>query len=500
MSLLCIIGCFHCSVLAEESGEFTLFLRKADGFLVRYVQRGEVNYDAITGEPATLEALLSTLAELKSMPPRGSTLDKAFWINVYNICTIDMVRSFYPMGSPLDVGDFFDRKEHEIGGELFSLNEIERNKLISVHNDPRIHFAIVCAAKGCPPILGSAYYPDNVDSRLDERARFVINDERWVRVDSPSKTIYLSKIFEWYREEFERDAGSLVGYVGKYHAGDIPDDIAVRFMEYDWSLNALSGEGIDLQSYTPGKLLLPGQIEVKEFLNLYTQTEYFDDDAERRKQNSRSTYFTSTTSVGYGFKRNVNLGFDLYLKSVLNDDEDASAFEILSFPSDDNARTALTGIAPKVKISPIRSIPTLSIQTLLLIPFGDDFEDVPFLDYNGVQWWTQLFYDYSVGGDFLVYVESDYYWRLDTDIETFVTPLKLILQYYPADRWTVYGLGEYSPSWNDGSMSAYYTQLGFGLKYQLLPNLEVESLVSMFPAGRNKGAGSTVNLGLRFLR
>ena len=259
-----------------------------------------------------------------------------------------------------------------------------------------------------------------------------------------------------------------------------------------------------VQDYTPGTLLQPGQLEVKVFNNLYTQTAFFNENREKIDQGIRSTYFTSITNVLYGIKANFNVGFDLYVKSVLNSREDSSPFSLFSFPSHNMARTAISAIAPKIKVAPFSSIPSLSFQTSVLFPLAEDLEgrnnDRPFLDYKGIQWWTQVFYDYSINEDWLLYFENDYFWRLDATAENFVTPLKAILQHYPTPRWVVYALGDFSPSWDGFKLSTYYGQAGVGAKYLILPFLEVESLFTIFPFGKNKGAGRTYNIGFRFLR
>ncbi len=501
--------CLHQSDAESSTTTISRFFEKTDAFLRTFVVDGSVNYQGIKDEPGELQELVSVLANANPALLSSMNAAKAFWINAYNISTINTVVTSYPLRSPQDESRFFESRDNVIAGETLSLNEIEKDRLLNNYPDPRVHFAIVCAAVGCPPLVSQAYTAEQLDVRLDERAKAVINDPRWVRVDHGARVVHASRLFDWYSHEFEEESGTIIAFLNSFHDEGIPVDYSIEFMPYDWSLNDIgpgqAGElttaDVDLQAYTPGKLLLPGQIEVKEFWNLYTQTAYFDDNGERRDSDGRSTYFTATTSILYGIARRWNVGLDIYLKAVQNaNDPDSSPFEVLTFPSDDNARATFTAIAPKVKVSPFEWAPQFSLQTAVVIPLANDLEDDPFLDYDGVQWWTQLFYDYSMGEDFLLYLESDYYWRLDSDAESFVTPLKAILQHYPGNRWTIYALGELAPSWANGKRNAYYTQIGLGTKYQLLTYLEVEFLASIFPVGESKGAGSTLNLGIRLLK
>ena len=109
--------------------------------------------------------------------------------------------------------------------------------------EPRIHFALVCAAVGCPILRRGAYFPDSVRTQLEADAnRFIHNPDK-VRCDAEKKTLYLSKIFKWYGEDFVKAAGSVAGYVGGYLGADVAvgDKWAIVFLPYDWNLNRVEG-------------------------------------------------------------------------------------------------------------------------------------------------------------------------------------------------------------------------------------------------------------------
>ena len=111
--------------------------------------------------------------------------------------------------------------------------------IIPKFKDPRIHFALVCAARSCPVISMYAYRAETIEEELDRITRNVCNDERYVRLEGD--TLYLSKIFDWYYNEFTVDQ-SLVTYLNQYREESIPDDVKIEYDEYDWSLNDTSGE------------------------------------------------------------------------------------------------------------------------------------------------------------------------------------------------------------------------------------------------------------------
>ena len=267
----------------------------------------------------------------------------------------------------------------------------------------------------------------------------------------------------------------------------------------------------NLQAYTPSRLLARGEIDVKVFNNLYTQTAFFNGSGSRTDANRRDTYFTSIVSILVGYSRKLNLGIDLYPKAVRVGAEGSSPFSVLQFSTNDRARATLAAIAPKIKFAPFRSAPNLALQTALYIPLASDLEGIrsgrPFLDYDDVQVWLQAFYDVSFDPSWLLYLEGGFFFRYDSASENrnheYIYPFKGILNYYASDRWTVYAMTELTPSalqLDSSLFSTLYTQIGAGLKFQVTPRFELETLVTTFPFGYNKGAGQTYNLGMRLVR
>jgi hypothetical protein len=124
------------------------------------------------------------------------------------------------------------------GGDV-SLDDIEHGTLRADFREPRIHFALVCASRSCPSLRGEAYRAPDLGRQLDEQARAFLGDESKNRFDPAANTLYLSRIFDWFRADFEAVAPSLPAYVARY-ANDPrvgQADVEVKFLEYDWSLN-----------------------------------------------------------------------------------------------------------------------------------------------------------------------------------------------------------------------------------------------------------------------
>ena len=257
-------------------------------------------------------------------------------------------------------------------------------------------------------------------------------------------------------------------------------------------------------------MLVRGQFDVKVFNNLYTQTAFFNGEGSRTDANRRDTYFTSIVSVAFGVSPRLNLGVDLYPKAVRVGAEGSSPFSVLQFSTNTNARAALAAIAPKVKFTPFPKRPRLATQIALYIPFSSDLEGSesgrPFLDYDDMQIWLQAFYDVSINASWLLYLEGGFFFRYDSTEDQrnheYIYPVKGIMNYFATPRLTLYGLVEVTPSALnlDASLfSTVYTQVGGGAKYQITPRFEIETLITTFPLGVNKGAGQTYNFGFRYV-
>jgi hypothetical protein len=132
----------------------------------------------------------------------------------------------------LDNGKTWDVKWIKLGGKTYSLNQIEHEIIRPQFKDARIHFAVNCAAKSCPPLYNKAYTEENVNRYLEKRTIQFINDNKYNSIST--KKAEISKIFEWYQEDF----GDLITYLNKYlKQEDISKKAKVSFKEYDWSLN-----------------------------------------------------------------------------------------------------------------------------------------------------------------------------------------------------------------------------------------------------------------------
>lgn len=221
--------------LSEEAESIDIDHSAFDALLRRYVSvAGNVDYAAIKSNISQLDDYLGYLSQ--NVPASSSSKNErlAFWINAYNANTIKLIVDNYPVNSIMDLygGKAFDKKWIKIGGETLSLNDIENNKIRAKFNEPRIHFAVNCAAKSCPPILNKAWTAENVQSTLEARTIAFVNDAAYNKISKGS--VQISKIFEWYAKDFPSD---IVNYLNKYSQTSINSGAKVGYIEYDWALN-----------------------------------------------------------------------------------------------------------------------------------------------------------------------------------------------------------------------------------------------------------------------
>ena len=214
-----------------------------NALLADHVRGDGIDYDGLAEDASKLDAYLSPAA---SFSTEALSRDEAmaFWINMYNAWTLKLILTKYPdIDSIKELGSLFSspwkKRFVKIGGKTLTLGEIEHDVLRAQYNDPRIHFAINCASRSCPPLLPEAYDAARLDAQLDEATRAFINKTDNTQVKGSDITV--SRIFKWYKEDFGND---IPAYINRYATGTLKkalektgDSPEVTFMPYDWSLN-----------------------------------------------------------------------------------------------------------------------------------------------------------------------------------------------------------------------------------------------------------------------
>ena len=233
-----VLSSFASTDIAVDNSLYSELLKK-------YVSNGKVDYAGFKTEEVKLDRYLKILENVD--PDKLSQAEQfAFYANAYNAWTIKLILSDYPdVTSIKDLGSLlkspWKKKIVRIDGEVISLDHVEHEILRPRYNDPRVHFAINCAAKSCPPLQPDPFRGEILDQQLNDATRSFINDQNSYRLED--NNLYVSRIFKWFSEDFNDDA---FGFFLKYATGDLKkeleaksDRISVKYLQYDWSLNGM---------------------------------------------------------------------------------------------------------------------------------------------------------------------------------------------------------------------------------------------------------------------
>ena len=194
-------------------------------------------------DEAALRGVVKALASVDASALKGNE-KKAYWINAYNAVTLQAMLEFHPVKSILKVtkgGKPYDVfKKYPFGPKRVTLDHME-HKILRKVGDPRIHAAIVCASKGCPPLHNRAYLPRTLDAQLDA------NVKTWFK--SPTRglklsgdTAHVSEIFNWFGVDFGKTKQAHLDWIAKYVDAKTAKklksgDLSVKYIKWDWSAN-----------------------------------------------------------------------------------------------------------------------------------------------------------------------------------------------------------------------------------------------------------------------
>lgn len=212
-----------------------------DKTLQTHVNDGHVNYAGIQKDPG----FPVYIEYLRQINPDKLNTDReklAFWINAYNALSIKGIIDGLSPSTFFGRRKFFRSAEYEVGGKALTLDTIEK-EIIASFNDPRFHFAIVCASASCPKLLSEAYTAEKLDEQFDKNTRDFLNNPNKNRFDNEKNLARLSKIFDWFAKDFENHSGSIQKYIAPYIndpnlATKLKNEtVKIKFLKYDWSLN-----------------------------------------------------------------------------------------------------------------------------------------------------------------------------------------------------------------------------------------------------------------------
>ncbi|MBW3597529.1 MAG: DUF547 domain-containing protein, partial [Planctomycetes bacterium] len=205
---------------------------------------GWVDYEGLQGDAAQLDRYLAELADAP-FEDLGRDEKLALLINAYNAFTLRLILDHYPLESIKDIPEpkRWEAERWKVGPHTWTLNQIEHEQIRPNFREPRIHFALVCAAVGCPPLRQDAYTGERLEEQLAEQTEYVHTHPRWLRFDAERNVVHLTELYQWYGTDFEQYAPSVLDYAARYapelkKALDSPVPPRIEWIKYDWALNS----------------------------------------------------------------------------------------------------------------------------------------------------------------------------------------------------------------------------------------------------------------------
>lgn len=232
-------------------------------------EKGMVDYSSLKRNRKLLDSFETSMDRLEPSTYRSWQEEQkiAFWMNAYNAFTLKAIIDHYPIeasffssilypkNSIRQIAGVWNSLPFRIMGRSYTLDEIEHEILRKQFDEPRLHMALVCAAKGCPALRNEPYTAAGLSQQLDDQARIFLENSKNFRIEKAESTVYLSKIFDWYGLDFLGKFGDSAGFKGKSHVQKavlafisqyLPEEdssylreeiYTIRFLEYDWTLN-----------------------------------------------------------------------------------------------------------------------------------------------------------------------------------------------------------------------------------------------------------------------
>ncbi|MDR3613549.1 MAG: DUF547 domain-containing protein [Candidatus Obscuribacterales bacterium] len=264
-----LVLAFVLSILCQSAFAFDKQHRLFTAELKKYVHAGCVDYAAWKKSPQQLDAYLDGLAGISTQEYEalGTAEKKALWLNGYNAFTIKIVLDHYPLHGNIDyypadslrqIPDVWEKYHFKIAGRNVDLDDVEHGVIRREFHDPRMHFAVVCAARGAAPLCNQAFTAEDIDAVLEGAKNAYLSDTNNLRFDEVNNVLLVSRVFSWFPLDFApanffkgrttppSDFAVILAYLASNGPPDLVkklarvhdlNDIKVSYLSYDWSLN-----------------------------------------------------------------------------------------------------------------------------------------------------------------------------------------------------------------------------------------------------------------------
>lgn len=212
---------------------------------VKFLKNGQslFNYQNIKNNPTKFYNYLKSLSDLskKDYDKMSKEDQMAFLINAYNAFTVKLIIENYPLKSIKDIGSFFfspwKKEFFKLLGKKRHLDYIEHEVLRKDFKEPRVHFAVVCASMGCPNLQNFAWTGKKLEEQFQLATKNFLGQKDKNFYDKKKKTLFISKIFKWYGDDFNSLHKSAKNFILNFYKIEDKKDIAIKWQDYKWELN-----------------------------------------------------------------------------------------------------------------------------------------------------------------------------------------------------------------------------------------------------------------------
>jgi len=215
------------------------WIQTYNGLLGKYVTDGGVKYGAWKNNPADMQAIQQVVDGIAQENVSGLSKKEqlAFYINAYNAWILQEALGKYPTKSVKDLlFTFFTGQRIKVAGEKMSFNHLEKDIIRPKFGEPRVHCALNCASRSCPPLNRESFQADKLDAQLETLAVAFVNSPKGVDYSAEKNTAALSAIFNWYKDDFKAVDGPMA-FINQRRKPPLPNDVKIVYQDYDWSLN-----------------------------------------------------------------------------------------------------------------------------------------------------------------------------------------------------------------------------------------------------------------------
>jgi hypothetical protein len=205
-----------------------------NNLLKKYVTiDGKVNYKGLKADESELKKYIIYLGTHSPNNTWSKEEQLAYWINAYNALTVDLIIGHYPVKSIKDIKNPWEQRLWKLGEKWYNLEDIE-HQILRKMNEPRIHFAIVCASFSCPKLQNRAFIASDLETQLTNATKEFLSDTK--RNEISQNHLKISKIFQWFSKDFKQN-GSVADFIDIYTEIDISPKAKISFKDYNWDLN-----------------------------------------------------------------------------------------------------------------------------------------------------------------------------------------------------------------------------------------------------------------------